>query len=117
MQLDLPQALLLPNCPTYRHLENVVNWLIENGVDADEADIVGRRPMHLAINSGNLDLVKLLLTKKTTLETLDYQRMNGLHYATLLKSWMMTNELVDLYRGNDANKDMSSFIEAQGLNG
>lgn len=93
--------------------KNVVKWLLENGVDADEADIAGRRPMHLAIYFGDVDLVKLLLTDNTTLETLDRQKMNGLHYATLSKLWTMTNRLVDLYRGDDANKDISSFVEAQ----
>ena len=93
--------------------ENAVKWLLENGVDADKADIAGRRPMHLAINKGDVDLVKILLTDNTTLETPDHQRRNGLHYATLSESWTMTNNLVDLYRGDDANKDISSFIEAE----
>ncbi|KAL8926635.1 MAG: hypothetical protein Q9172_001671, partial [Xanthocarpia lactea] len=92
---------------------DAVKWLLKNGVDPDESDITGRRPMHLAINNGNIDLVKLLLTKNTTLQTLDHQRMNGLHHATLSKRSTMTNELVDLYREDDQQKDISSFIEAQ----
>ncbi|KAL9639493.1 MAG: hypothetical protein Q9204_001068 [Flavoplaca sp. TL-2023a] len=91
----------------------VMKWLLEKGVDPDESDIAGRRPMHLAINNGDIDLVKLLLTEDTTLETLDHQKMNGLHYATLSKLWTMTSELVDLYRKDDQQKDISSFIEAQ----
>ena len=93
--------------------ENAVKWLLENGVDADKADIAGRRPMHLAINKGDVDLVKILLTDNTTLETPDHQSRNGLHYATLSESWTMTKNLVDLYRGDDAKKDISSFIEAE----
>ncbi|KAL8929522.1 MAG: hypothetical protein Q9208_001191 [Pyrenodesmia sp. 3 TL-2023] len=93
--------------------QDVVKWLLKNGVDPDESDIAGRRPMHLAINNGYIDVVKLLLTKKTTLETLDHQKMNGLHYATLSENWEMTNRLVDLYREDDQQKDISSFIEAQ----
>ncbi|KAL8857683.1 MAG: hypothetical protein Q9178_005718 [Gyalolechia marmorata] len=92
---------------------DAVKWLLKNGVDPDESDIAGRRPMHLAINNGNIDLVKLLLTENTTLETLDHQKMNGLHYATLSKRWTMTNRLVDLYREDDQQKDITSFIEAQ----
>ncbi|KAL8635594.1 MAG: hypothetical protein Q9226_009339, partial [Calogaya cf. arnoldii] len=95
---------------------DAVKWLLKNGVDPDESDIAGRRPMHLAINNGDIDLVKLLLTENTTLETLDHQKMNGLHYATLSKRWTMTNQLVDLYREDDQEKDISPFIEAQDVN-
>jgi ankyrin repeat protein len=98
---------------TWGGSEDVLTWLLKNGVDANEPDTAGRRPMHLAINTGDVDVVKLLLTKNTTLETLDHQRMNGLHCATLSKNWTMANKLVDLYRGDDANKDISSFIEAR----
>lgn len=62
--------------------------------------------MHLIINSEDVDLVKLLFTNNTTLETLDHQKINGLHYATLSSSWTMTNTLMNLYRGDDANKDI-----------
>ncbi|KAL8945462.1 MAG: hypothetical protein Q9211_000027, partial [Gyalolechia sp. 1 TL-2023] len=96
-----------------RYSEDAVKWLVEKGVDPDESDIAGRRPMHLAINNGDIDLVGLLLTENTTLETLDRQRRNGLHYATLSRDRTMTSRLVDLYRGDNQHKDMSSFIEAQ----
>jgi ankyrin repeat protein len=56
---------------------------MKSAVDLDESDITRRRPLHLATNAGDLDLMKQLLTKKTTLETLDHQEMNWLYYATL----------------------------------
>ena len=60
--------------------------------------------MHLAITSGYMDIVNLLLTENTTLETLDYQRMNGLHYATLrytLEALDDDRQIGDLYREDD----------------
>jgi hypothetical protein len=57
--------------------EDVMIWPLRNGVDLDEYDITGRRPMQLAINAEYLDLMKPLLTKRTARETLDHQEMDS----------------------------------------
>jgi ankyrin repeat protein len=95
-----------------RSLE-VVRWLLRNRVSADATDIMGRRPMHLAIHEGDLDMVKLLFTSHATLETRDNQGRNGLHYAPISKEWTMTKDLMEQCL---QEKDASDFVNTIDVN-
>ncbi|KAL9099540.1 MAG: hypothetical protein Q9163_004972, partial [Psora crenata] len=104
---------LLHAVATRKGSEEIIKWLREKGVSADEPDVAGRRPMHLAIHAGDLGIVKQLFTKETTLKSVDNQERNGLHYAVISKSLSMTNWLMDLYRGEDDNdNDASALVNA-----
>ena len=77
-------------------LKAVVEWLLQKeGVSVDCLDIVGRIPLHLAIESGDLDMVKQLsMTEKSTIRTTDKQGRNGLHYTAVSKSPAMIEEML-----------------------
>ncbi|MCJ1334590.1 hypothetical protein MMC10_011302 [Thelotrema lepadinum] len=92
----------------------VVKWLLSRDISAaDATDLVGRRPVHLAVHKGESDIVKLLLTKHTTLDTTDNQGRNTLHYAVISENRDMTETLVELYLQAKGTKDASDFVNSE----
>jgi ankyrin repeat protein len=87
----------------------VVTWLLEKeGVSAECLDVVGRLPLHLAIENGNWDMVQQLsTTEKATIRTTDKQGRNGLHYAAVSGSSAVIGEIL----GNGKNQDLVGSVD------
>jgi ankyrin repeat protein len=66
---------LLHEASIYGRLTDIVSYLISKGLDVNEKNNQGVKPIHLAARSGNKDLVRLLLAHGATIEYGDPDKM------------------------------------------
>lgn len=109
-----PSSLL--NCAVVNGSSECVEFLLKNKADRMATDEHQRTPLHLAVNSGHMEIIQALvgtqdqlvknLTGKEYIEKLDANERTALHYAVELNRF----EVVDLLikAGADVNcKDKS----------
>ena len=81
--------------------DKILNLLLVNGVQRDCQDDDGRTALHLAVNSGRLEYVKLVVDAGLSTSIVDNDGYSPLHSAVINKN----EEIVEILLENDVDKD------------
>ncbi|TTF11758.1 Ankyrin-2 [Bagarius yarrelli] len=84
-----------------RNLDGIVAALIESGADVNVCNDLGYTPLLLAVELGNLEVFKVLVSNKAQLEKRLPNQMSALHLAIQSGSMPITEILLDM--GMDPN--------------
>jgi len=88
--------------PQYRQSKDAVELLLAKGADVNLKDKDGRTPLHLAVESADVDIVKLLLDKGVEVNAKDDESgFTALHYAARFGNKNVAELLIA--RGADIN--------------
>jgi ankyrin repeat protein len=99
------------------------DFLLQQGLDVNCRDKLGRTPLHYAANTGNMDVVELLIGAGALLDSADAKGYTILHDAVdggsidavvllLLLRWSIEQPDMDMESGQDTTTTPSSFIDA-----
>lgn len=77
------------------HVEDVIQWLTEQEININQQDLDGRTPLICAVETGNKEIVKLVLRKNPDLTIKDRNNMTVLCAATNTNSIGLVSYLLE----------------------